>query len=193
MRMIAGILGAALLLGTPAQAEPRVYEIDPSHTQTLFSVGRFGFTSIFGVFARAEGEIVLDEADPAASRVTATVTSSSLWSSDATRDQHILGPRWLNAAAAPTMRFVSTRVERTGDNTARVTGDMTINGITRPVTLSVTLNKLGANPASPRKTAGFSVTGTIDRREFGLTTAPNLIANEVSIRIEALALERAAQ
>lgn len=191
MRTALALIATLALFGTAATAEPKTYEIDPAHTQTMFSVGRFGFTSILGVFGQAQGAIVLDEANPAASSVTASVTTASLWTSDATRDEHVRSPRWLNAAAAPAITFQSTAVTVTGEGTAQVAGDLTINNVTRPVTLTVRLNKIGQNPASPRRTAGFTITGKISRRDFGLTTAPALIGDEVGIHIETLALERA--
>ncbi|MDO1559455.1 YceI family protein [Brevundimonas sp. 2R-24] len=182
----------ALALGAaPAMAAPRTYDLDPAHTQVLFSVGRFGFNSVYGIFANAQGEVVLDEADPGQSRVTASVRVADLWTADATRDEHVRGPRWLNGAEAPELRFVSTSVRVIDARTADVTGDLTIGRVTRPETFRVVLNRLGRNPASPRHTAGFTLEGRIKRSDYGITTAQQLIGDEVAIHIEALALERA--
>lgn len=193
MRLKSATAAAMLVwaLGSAAWAEPKTYEIDPSHTQAYFTVDRFGFTSILGAFATTEGAIVLDEDAPERSSVTARVQTAGVWTADGTRDQHVLGPRWLNAAAFPTIEFVSTQVRLTGQNTAQVAGNLTLLGVTRPVNLEVRLNKIGVNPASPRRTAGFTISGEIDRRDFGMTVAPGLIGNMVTIRIEALALEQA--
>jgi polyisoprenoid-binding protein YceI len=184
-------LGAALC--SPARAEAPAYRIDPAHTQVSFLVERFGFTFIMGVFAKSEGEIWIDEAHPENSRVEVQVSTNSLWTSDPTRDEHVRGPLWLKGDTHPAMTFKSTHVERTGETTALVTGDLMIAGVTRPATLTVKLNKIGKSPASPKRSAGFSITGEISRADFGLTTARGLIGDKVAIHIETLAeLESAA-
>lgn len=181
------IAGAALTAAAPAFAAEVAYTMDPAHTQTSFTVDRFGFTSILGVFARSEGTIWLDEAAPEKSRVEATVSTDSLWASDATRDGHLKGERWLNVAKNPTMTFKSTKVEKTGDTTAKVTGDMTIMGVTQPVILDVKLNKIGTAPTGMKKMAGFTITGQISRKAFGSTSAAGMIGDTVNIHIETLA------
>jgi polyisoprenoid-binding protein YceI len=185
------ILAAVLTLtGAPALAAPVAYTLDPAHTQTTFQVDRFGFTTIFAAFTTAEGTIWIDEADPAASRVDASVKTASLYAGDPTREDHLKGERWLNAAANPVIRFVSTRVVPTGPDSADVTGDFTLNGVTKPVTLKVKLNRLGKAPGSGKPSAGFTITGVIHRRDFNVGAAipPGLIGEDVPIRIEALAV-----
>ncbi|MFZ5668032.1 MAG: YceI family protein [Pseudomonadota bacterium] len=183
------ILAAALALAAaPALAAPVAYRIDPSHTQTTFQVDRFGFTSILGAFTRAEGTIWIDEADPARSRVEAWVETASLYAGDAAREDHLRGERWLNAGANPTIRFVSTGVALTGPGAADVTGDFTLNGVTRRVTLQVKLNKIGVAPGSNRQSAGFTITGVVRRSDFNIApkVPSTLIGDAVTIRIEAL-------
>jgi polyisoprenoid-binding protein YceI len=181
----AGTLGLALCSQARAEAPP--YRLDPVHTQVSFMVERFGFTFVMGVFAKSDGAVWLDEAHPEASRVEARVMTDSLWTGDATRDGHVRGPLWLKGDTHPAMTFQSTRVERTGETSALVSGDLTIAGVTRPTTLTVKLNKIGKSPASPKRSVGFSATGEISRADFGLTTAKGLIGDKVSIHIEALA------
>ncbi|MDP1736231.1 MAG: YceI family protein [Caulobacter sp.] len=183
------ILAAVLAFAAaPALAAPVAYTLDPAHTQTTFTVDRFGFTTIMGAFTAAEGTIWIDEADPASSRVEAFVTVASLYAGDPTREDHVKGPRWLNGAVNPTIRFVSTKVVPTGSTTADVTGDFTLNGVTRPVTFKVALNKIGKAPGSGKQSAGFTITGSVQRRDFGIGAAlpPGLIGETVDIRIEAL-------
>ncbi len=182
-------LAAALALAaTPALAEPVAYTIDPTHTQTTFEVDRFGFTTVFGAFTAAEGTIWIDEADPSKSRVEASVRTASLLAGDPTREDHLKGPRWLNVAANPLVTFKSTRVTPTGKDTADVAGDFTLNGVTRPVVFKVKLNKLAVAPGSGKPTAGFTITGAVDRTDYGISVAPGVIGNSVAIRIEALAV-----
>lgn len=185
------ILAAVLALtAAPALAAPVAYTLDSTHTQTTFSVDRFGFTTIFGAFTASEGVIWIDEANPANSRVEAVVKTASLVAGDPTRENHVMGERWLNAAANPTIRFVSTKVVPTGADTADVTGDFTLNGVTKSVVFKVKLNKLGVAPGSGKPSAGFTITGAVQRRDFGigLPLPPGLIGETVSIRIEALAV-----
>ncbi len=183
------IAGAALTAAAaPAFAAEVAYKLDPAHTETTFVVDRFGFTSVIGIFAKSEGTIWLDEAAPEKSRVEATVTVDSLLTADPTRDQHVKGERWLNAAKNPTMTFKSTKVEKTGAMTAKVTGDMTIMGVTQPATLDVKLNKIGTAPNNQKKQAGFTITGTVSRKAFGSAGAAGIIGDAVAIRIETLAV-----
>lgn len=189
-RLLAAVLAGAVLgaAAAPAFAAEVAYKLDPAHTETTFAIDRFGFTSIIGIFAASEGTIWLDEAAPEKSRVEATVTVDSLLTANPVRDEHIKGERWLNGAKNPTMTFKSTKVVKTGADTAKVTGDMTIMGVTQPVTLDVKLNKLGTAPNGQKKQAGFTITGAISRKAFGSAGAAGVIGDAVNIRIETLAV-----
>ena len=180
--------GAALGAVAPAFAAEVAYKLDSAHTETTFAIDRFGFTSVIGIFAKSEGTIWLDEAEPEKSRVEAVVSVDSLFSGDPARDQHLKGERWLNAAANPIMTFKSTKVEKTGETTAKVTGDMTIMGVTQPVTLDVKLNKIGSAPNNQKRQAGFTITGQISRKAFGSAGAAGVIGDAVNLRIETLAV-----
>lgn len=179
---------AACATPSVAQAPPPAerYVLDGAHTQVTFSVSRFGFTHIFGRFDNVAGVVMLDQAHPENSSVTATIQTASISSGDATRDEHLRGTRWFDAAQFPTMQFHSSSVRLTGERTADIVGDLTLHGVTNPVTLSVTLNQIGRNPADGSQAAGFSATGTVSRAQFGMNTAPQLIGDEVRINIEAL-------
>jgi len=189
------ILAAAALafapvaaLSTAAWAAPVAYTIDPSHTQTTFEIDRFGFTSILGAFTEAQGTIWIDEADPAASRVEASVATASLFAGHATREDHLKGEKWLKAAANPTITFKSTKTTPTGKDTADVAGDFTLNGVTKPVVFKVKLNKIGKGPGSGKQQAGFTITGQINRQDYSISNAAGVIGDTVAIRIEALAV-----
>lgn len=184
--MRALLFAAALFAAGAAHADPVTYEIDPAHTQVAFRIDRFGFNSVLGQFDQVSGQIILDEANPAASSVTAVIQVASISSGNATRDEHLREPRWLNAAQYPTIEFRSTNVRLIDRNNAEVTGNLTLLGQTHPVTLQVRLNRLGALPNNQRQAAGFSATGRLSRSMFGSTTGPNLIGDLVQIEIEAL-------
>ncbi|MEZ6023658.1 MAG: YceI family protein [Hyphomonadaceae bacterium] len=180
----------------PALAQPEAaaagaqrFVLDPAHTQAAFSVGRFGYNHVLGRFDTISGEVMLDQANPERSSVTATIQTASISTGNDTRNEHLRGANWFNAAEFPTMEFRSTAVTRTGENTADVTGDMTIRGVTQPVTLHVTLNATGQSPSNGASVAGFSATATLSRTAFGVGTPrppTTLIPDEVEIRIEAL-------
>ncbi|PTS87240.1 MULTISPECIES: YceI family protein [unclassified Caulobacter] len=189
-RLLAALFAGAALsaAAAPSMAAEVAYKLDEAHTETTFVIDRFGFNSVIGIFAKSEGTIWLDEAAPEKSRVEATVYVDSLLSANTTRDEHLKGERWLNAVKSPTMTFKSTKVEKTGADTARVTGDMTIMGVTQPVTLDVKLNKIGKSPNSQKQQAGFTITGTVSRKAFGSASAAGMIGDSVAIRIEALAV-----
>lgn len=190
--MRALIFTAALTaLSTVAYAEPVSYALDPAHTQVAFSVERFGFNHVLGRFDSVTGQLTLDEANPANSSVHAVIQVGSIDTGHDTRDEHLRGERWLNAAANPNIEFRSTAVRLTGERTAEVTGDLTLLGQTHPVTLNVTLNQIGGTPNAPqRRQAGFSATGSLTRSTWGSTTAqaPNMIGDLITIQIEALAV-----
>lgn len=185
--MRALIFAAALFAAGAARAEPVTYALDPAHTQVAFSIDRFGFNRVLGQFDTVEGQLILDEANPANSSVRATVQIASVSSGNATRDEHLRGARWLNVEQFATMSFESTSVRLISDTRAEVTGNLTLLGQTHPLVLDVTLNRIADAPNNNRRTAGFSATGALDRTQWGLATAPNLIGNTVTISIEALA------
>jgi polyisoprenoid-binding protein YceI len=181
------IFAAALFAASAAHAEPVTYQLDPNHTQVAFSIDRFGFTRILGQFDQVEGELILDEANPANSSVRAVVQMASVSAGNATRDDHLRGERWLNAAQFPTMEFQSTSVRLTGENSAEVIGNLTLMGQSHPLTLDVTLNRIADAPNNNRRAAGFSATGSLSRSSWGIVTATPIIGDAVSIQIEALA------
>jgi polyisoprenoid-binding protein YceI len=164
------------------------YVLDPAHTQVAFSVDRFGFNHTLGRFETVSGAVTLDRANPARSSVTATVQTASVSAGDATRNEHLRAERWLNVEQFPTMEFRSTSVRLTGAESAEVTGDLTVRGQTHPITLTVSLNQIGRNPANGGQAAGFSATGTLSRTAFGVgaNIPTTLIGDEVRITIEAL-------
>lgn len=181
------LLGAAAI---PAHAQD-VYDIDSSHTQATFSVDRFGFTTIFGSFGMSGGTITIDSDTPVNSSVSAFVETGSVISGDPVRDEHLAGSFWLNAAENPRLTFESTSLEQTGENSAIVTGLLTLWGEAREVSFDVTLNQLGTDPSNQREAVGFTITGTINRTEWGHEIASQLVGTEIGIRIETLAHLRA--
>ena len=183
---IAGIMAAACTPASPAQAQER-YEIDPSHTFVQFSVQRFGFNDVIATMPDVKGVITLDQEAPENSSVEVEIGVSSLASGDATREQALMTPFWLNVEEHPKITYRSLSVERVGDDQADVAGELTILGVTKPITMRVVFNKVGTDPATKKEAVGFSATVTLKRSDFGMMTAANLVGDDVAIRIETLA------
>jgi len=181
-------LGLALMLcigTTSAMAAPERYSFDPFHTTIAWQANHFGFSNPSGKFTKADGVLILDEKDPTKSAVNITITIASLSTGLEKFDEHLQSKDFLNKDMFPSAKFVSKNVTVTGENKADVAGDLTLHGITKPVTLHVVLNKIGPNPMSQKKIAGFSATTTIKRSEFGINYAVPGVSDDVNIMIEA--------
>lgn len=179
-------IAAALFAGslTPAFAAPETYALEATHTEVVFSWTHFGFSKPTAKFMNAVGTLVLDEAAPAASSVEVTFAIDGLNTGVAALDGHLKSKDFFDAATYPTATFKSTKVDVTGKDTANVTGNLTIHGVTKPVTLAVKLNKIGANMKGV-KTAGFSATGQIKRSDFGMGAYVPAVSDEIDLVITA--------
>lgn len=185
---IRSIALALLLAAGSAHAAPAHYTLDPGHTQVHLSWSHFGFSHPAGRFDRFTGDFQFDPADPTRSRVTVTIPVDSLDTGVAKLDEHLKGPEFFDVARYPDAVFRSTRVERAGDHALKVTGDLTLHGVTRPVVLAVTINKIGEHPMGGAA-AGFDATTTISRSAFGIDRyVPNVSdAIALAITVEAKA------
>ena len=187
--------GAAALAQTaasrdPAAVKPGVYKVEPGHTRVLFSVSHLGFTTWYGDFTGASGQLSLDPAHPAASQLEVSVPTASLTTTNAKLDGELKGADWFDAARFPTITFKSRTVTPTGPASADVAGDLTLHGVTRPVTLHARFNGAGVNPLDKAYTAGFEVSGEIRRSDFGVTKYVPLVGDQVQLIISA-AFEKA--
>ena len=165
------------------------WTIDPSHSTVEFVAKHMMITTVKGRFAELEGTIVADEENFADSTVEVTMNAASIDTRSEQRDGHLRSPDFLDVESYPEVTFRSTRVEGTKDE-FQLTGDLTIRGVTRPITLDVTFEGEGKDPWGGTR-ASFSAHGKFDRRDFGLTwnvaleTGGILVSNEVKINIEA--------
>lgn len=167
----------------PAKVEAGPYKVDPNHTQVLFGVSHFGFTTYYGSFTATAGTLDLDPAKPAGSKLDVTVKTDSVSVQSPKLQDELKGNQWLDAGKFPEATFKSTKVVRTGANRATVTGDLTLHGVTKPVTLDVTYVNAGPNPLSKAYTAGFEAKGKIKRSDFGVKTYLPVIGDEVDLMI----------
>jgi len=179
------VLALAALLGASfaAQAAPVTYKLDPTHTMVLFSWNHFGFSNPTANLGISAGTLVYDEANPAKSSVEVTLPLANLDTHVSALDEHLKKPDFFDAAKYPVVTFKSTKVEALGGNKFKVTGDLTVHGVTRPVVLDATLNKAGMQPMLKVPAVGFDATGTIKRSDFGVGAYVPNVSDEVQIRI----------
>ncbi|MFN8452363.1 MAG: YceI family protein [Anaerolineae bacterium] len=144
------------------------WKFDPAHTTVSFSARHMMVTTVRGQFAAPTGVLVFDPENPAASSVEATIDTTTLSSGVADRDKHLRSADFLEVDKFPTITFKSTKVEVTSDNEARVTGDLTIRGVKRPVTLNAEYLGLVNSPFGDKR-AGFVASTKINREDWGLT------------------------
>jgi len=173
----------ALLAAAPAKAEPVKYDFDKSHTQILFFTDHGGFSKQEGEFREFDGSFTFNKEDPANSAVDVTIKTGSIDMDSDKWDAHMKNEDFFNVEKFPTMTFKSTEVKVTGDNTADVTGDLTLLGVTKPVVLHVTHNKSGENMRGTY-VSGFSAVASIDRTQWGMTYGVPMMNPNIDIRIE---------
>jgi polyisoprenoid-binding protein YceI len=178
------LAAAALALATTvAFAAPLTYKIDANHTDVVASWSHFGFSNPIAHFGKVDGFITYDPAKVGESKVEVTIPLSGLNSHVGDFDDHLRSDDFFDAANHPNITFKSTSVKSAGKDRLTVVGDLTIKGITKPVTLAVTINKLGVQPMAKRDAAGFEATTTIKRSDFGVGKyAPN-VSDDVKISI----------
>ena len=162
------------------------YAIDASHSGVVFGWNHFGFSNPTARFDKIEGSVLLDKADLTRSSVSVTLSVESLDTGVAKLDEELKGPGFLDAANYPTITFKSTKVEKTGENGLKITGDLTVHGVTKPVMLDAKVNKIGLFEIPgvfKAQTAGFDATTVIKRSDFGVTKYVPAVSDEMPVRI----------
>lgn len=182
-------LASALALIT-APAFAGTYTLDPGHTQVVFSWNHFGFSNPTAQFGKVDGTLEFDAANPTKSSVSVTIPLASVNSNVEKLNEHLDSPDFFDAAKYPNATFKSTKVEKgAGENQLKVTGDLSLHGVTKPIVLDVTVNKVGEHPMRKSPAAGFDATTTIKRTEFGIGKyAPN-VSDDIKIRITSEAID----
>lgn len=185
MRVLLFSLFAVLfVVARPALAAPESYSFDKLHTQITFFVNHLGFSNSSGKFLDFDGGFKFDETKPEDSSVEVTIKTDSINMDDATWDDHLKAADYFNVAEFPEMTFKSTKVEKTGDKTGKITGDLTLLGVTKPVVLDVVFNKAGPHPMNGKHVAGFSATTHLKRSEWGMKGGLPVVGDDVELRIE---------
>jgi len=161
-----------------------IYKFDTNHTNINWSANHFGFSSPSGKFTDVDGTLTLDEASPQNSSFEIIIKTDSVSTGNSKFDEHLKSKDFFYTEKFPTAKFVSTSVTPFGKTSAKVQGNLTLLGITKPVTLNVKVNKIGLNPINQKKTAGFSATTSIKRSQFGMEFGLPGVSDEVKIAIE---------
>ena len=177
--VLAGLLGATV----PAMAAPVTYQLDPHHTMVLFSWNHFGYSNPTADLGLGEGTVVFDEKNPAKSSVQVTLPLASLDTHVSALDEHLKKPDFLDADKYPTVTFKSTKVQALGEHKFKVTGDLTVHGVTKTVVLDATLNKVGPHPMDKAQSIGFDATASIKRSDFGVNAYVPNVSDAITIRI----------
>lgn len=164
------------------------YSIDPDHTYVGFAVNHMGFSTMRGKFNKQSGALDYDPAAKKAS-VKIAIDASSIDTGHAKRDAHLQSPDFLNAVENPTISFESTTAKWNGDKLASVTGNLTILGVSKPVTLTITSMKCGPHPFAKKDACGFDAIGSIKRSDFGVSYGAPGIGDVLDLNIELEAIQ----
>ena len=159
------------------------YAVEPTHTQIVFAYDHMGFTNNMGVIAQPTGTLTLDKANPAKSKVSIDIPVANLKTGIPALDTHLMKPEFFDSAKFANATFVSTSVKPDGATGADITGNLTIKGITKPVTLDAEFYGAGANPMNKKENIGFVATGTIKRSDFGMSMAVPVVGDTVELKI----------
>ena len=200
MPRIAGLLTASLLAGCTSLVAPLVkphvktelaaletgdWKLDPAHAALLFRIDHLGYSDLVGRFEAFDVSLTGDASDPAAARAEAVIDMTSLDMANDAFAAQLMGPGWFDAETYPQALFRTLTVRPGEAGTAEVDGELTLHGVTRPVTLHVTFNGTAYDRIRGADVAGFSASATINRSDFALSAFSGLVTDEVRIGIEA--------
>ncbi len=190
--LAAALLAYALTLGSQAEAKPTTWDIDPAHSRVSFTV-RHLFSRVPGYFNTFSGTIAFDPDKPGVGSVKVEIDANSINTNVEKRDNHLRSADFFDVAKYPKITFVSTGVKDLGGGKLEVTGNLTMHGVTKPVTLSTTV--LGSGPTMAGVRAGFEATAKLDRTQYGivwnktLDQGGTLLSNDVDLTLNVEAVE----
>lgn len=195
MKIRTAALFAALAVATPAlaqqtgpstdlkQVDGGQFALDKNHAKIIFSTTHFGFSTYYGLFNDFDAKLAFDPKAPAKSSLEVTVNLNGIDTTNPKLDEHLKSADFFDVAQYPTATFKSTKVEVTGKTTGRIIGDLTLHGVTKPVTLEAKFNGGGINPMTKAYVVGFNATGTLSRSDFGIKTFVPAVGDTVTLTI----------
>jgi polyisoprenoid-binding protein YceI len=181
--MMKSLTLAAALAAVAAPAVAEDYVLDASHSQIMFNYSHLGYSTTYGLFSGFEGTISFDKEDPAASSVAVSFPVRSMFTGWEARFEHFMSDDFFGAGEDEMVSFQSTSIEVTGETTALITGDLTLNDVTKSVVLDATLNQMGEHPMAGKEWAGFDATTTILRSDYNVGNFAPFVSDEVNIAI----------
>ena len=182
---------AALALAASAAAQAGTWKIDPNHSSAQFSVRHLGVSTVRGAFTKVSGSAVYDPADPSKASVDVSIEASSVDTRVEMRDNDLRSPNFLDVQKYPTITFHSKQVQVAGTGQLRITGDLTIHGVTKEVVLEVNGPSAPVKDDWGKQHVGASATTKINRKDFGVSGAPAIVGDEISITIDAELIQSA--
>ena len=177
--LLASLIAAASLPAFAAQK----YDIDPGHTVVTFGWNHFGFSNPTARLEKISGSVLLDAADLTKSSVSVTMPLDGLHTGVEKLDAHLKTDEFLDAAKYPNITFTSTKVEKAGADALKITGDLSVHGVTKSVVLNAKVNKIGDNPMMKVASAGFDADIVIKRSDFGVNKYVPMVSDEIPVHI----------
>jgi polyisoprenoid-binding protein YceI len=174
--LVLAVAGSSMAAGSS-------WTLDPNHSTAEFTVRHLGISNVQGSFTKVTGTLNLDDSDISKSTVTATVDLSSVDTRVTMRDNDLKSDKFFNVAQFPTMTFQSTKIWKTGDGTAKMTGNLTLHGVTKEITFDVT-GPTAAMSMNNMLHRGAEATGKLDRRDFGITADEGIVGDDISITLD---------
>jgi polyisoprenoid-binding protein YceI len=166
-------------------SEPQTWQIDPNHTAAQFSVKHLAISTVRGVFEKTSGTVTFDPANPAKTSIDATIDASTVNTRVQMRDNDLRSPHFFEVQKYPTITFKSTHAEAGAAGTLKVTGDLTIHGVTKQVVLDVDASSPPiTDPMGKGLRMGASATTKINRNDFGMTTMPGVVGDDIEIVLD---------
>jgi len=178
------VITAAIALSVSAFGQARTWQIDPNHSAAQFSVRHMGISTVRGAFTKVSGTATYDPADPGKTTLEAAIDASSIDTRVEKRDNDLRSPNYFDVAKYPTLTFKSTKVEAAGPGKLKITGDLTIHGVTKEVVLDVDGPSAAVKDPKGDLHMGASATTKINRKDFGVNGGGGMIGNDVPITID---------
>jgi len=181
--MIRRIAFSLLLAASLPAVAAQKYDIDQNHTHVTFTWNHLGFSSPSATLEKISGDFQLDTADLTKSSIAVTLPLEGLHSGVAKLDDDLKAPGFFDAAKYPEITFKSTKIEKAGGDGLKISGDLTVHGVTKPVVLNGKVNKIGDNPMSKSPSAGFDADATFNRSDFGVGKLVPAVSDEIKVHI----------
>lgn len=187
---LAGVSAGAVaqvdgFIRNPAQVQSGTYVLDPAHGKITWSVDHMGFSTYVGQFTDVSGTLNLDVRNPSASRLQANVKTDSVNSLNPALDGHLKTADFLDTAKHPTAAFQASRIRMIDADSAEITGNLTLRGVTKPIVIVADFNQAGVNPVDKQYSVGFDGYARIKRSEFGVAYGLPVLGDDVTLHFEA--------